>query len=376
MKLDGITVLDLSQLLPGPYATQLLSDMGADVIKIEPPGGDPARDMALLDGAPGRLFRALNRGKKSVELDLTDGAQRSAFYDLVGESDVVFEQFRPGVTTDLSVDYDTVSRYNERIIYCSLSGYGQDGPLRSRVGHDLNYLGVSGVLDMNRNGETEEPTIPGAPLADMSGGLFAATSIIGALLSRELGNGGEYIDVSMTDTALSFAQVFGLIALSGENPHESDSPLLGQFPCYNTYETSNGRYVTIGAIEPRFWRTLCEELGRPDLIDGHMADSRVTRTRIREALQEEIGSYTLDELEDRFGNKDVMFGPVNTVQEAVEHPQMQARDMIIEGTDGERFIGFPAKSESSNRAETDAPGLGEHTEAVLGRVESNFGSER
>lgn len=372
MQLDGITILDLSQLLPGPYATQVLSDMGAEVIKIEPPGGDPARDMALLEDDAGRLFRALNRGKKSVELDLTDRSQREAFYDLVAEADAVLEQFRPGVAADLGVDYETLQGFNDRLVYCSLSGYGQDGPYSSRVGHDLNYLGLSGFLDMNRTGDGQEPTIPGAPIADMSGGLFAATSILGAVLARELGNGGDYIDISMTDTALSFTQVFGLIALSGQDPHESDSPLLGQYPCYTTYETANGQYVTVGAIEPRFWRTLCEELGRPDLTDAHMAANQRTRARVRKELAAEFARYTVTELEDRFDDKDVMVGPVNTVEEAVEHPQIQAREMIIEGEDGERYIGFPAKTTSDNGAGTDHPALGEHTETVLERTKSDF----
>jgi crotonobetainyl-CoA:carnitine CoA-transferase CaiB-like acyl-CoA transferase len=207
MDLDGIRVLDLTQLLPGPYGTQLLADMGAEVVKVEPPRGDPARLVRAQPGWSGYVFSAVNADKKSVALDLKQAAGREAFYDLVGDADVVFEQFRPGVADRLGIDHETLAAHNEEVVYCSLTGYGQAGPYRDRAGHDLNYVGFAGLADMTRDADGA-PTPPGYPIADMTGGLMAVTSILGALLSRELGNtGGTRIDLSMTDAVLAYAQV-------------------------------------------------------------------------------------------------------------------------------------------------------------------------
>lgn len=363
MNLDSVKVLDLSKLLPGPYATQLLADMGADVIKVEPPEGDPARHMTLLDDEPGMLFNSFNCGKKSVCLDLKRGNDLEGFYTLVEDADVMIEQFRPGVVERLSIDYETIRGRNPDIVYCSLTGYGQDGPYSARVGHDLNYQAVSGILHNTRD-DDGAPVVPGAPIADMAGGLFATMTIVSALLSRELGEeGGEYIDISMTDVTLSFAQVFALSAFSDGR---SDSPLSGDYPCYGVYETADGRYITIAAIEPNFWKNLCEELGRPDLIVHHRAEDTEIRAVVREELSKIFASKPLVEWKKHLAGEGVMFSPVNTFDDILEDPQVLARDIIRRTSDGVRFVGFPAiVANNPTDSSGEVPNLGEHTETEL-----------
>ncbi|MFT4947646.1 MAG: alpha-methylacyl-CoA racemase, partial [Natronomonas sp.] len=230
MQLDSVRVLDLSRLLPGPYATQLLADAGAEVVKIEDTGsGDYARAMPpYTEGGDGAIFDAVNRGKRSVALDLkSEGGQR-ALHRLAEDADVVLETFRPTVVDRLGIDYGSLRETNEALVYCSLTGYGQGGPLADRAGHDLNYIGRAGMLDLTREGEDARPQIPGYTVADIAGGLFAAFSIVSALLSRELGpGGGEYIDVSMTDVVLSFSQAVVQPVFEGEQPRPGEGELNG-----------------------------------------------------------------------------------------------------------------------------------------------------
>jgi len=369
MNLDGIRVLDLTQLLPGPYGTQMLADMGAEVIKVEPPRGDPARHVQSQPGWGGYVFSAVNVDKKSVALDLKQAAGREALYELVADADVVFEQFRPGVADRLGIDYETLAEHNEEVVYCSLTGYGQAGPYRDRAGHDLNYVGFAGLADMNRGDEDEPPTPPGYPIADMTGGLMAVTSILGALLSRELGGGGSHIDLSMTDAVLSYGQVEVAMADDGLDPRPGDTPMSGAFPWYDVYETKDGRYVTLSALEPRFWQTFCEALGREDLVDAHMTQDEAEREHVRDELAAEFADATRAEWEERLGAvEDAMFGLVNTPAEALEDPHLQERGVFAETAAGHRRVPFPARVAGDGERPTgpgETPDLGEHTEAVL-----------
>lgn len=387
MDLDGIRVLDLTQLLPGPYGTQMLADMGADVIKIEPPMGDPARHVQSQAGWAGYVFSAVNAGKRSVTLDLKQEAGREAFYDLVADADVVFEQFRPGVAQRLGIDYETLVAYNEDIVYCSLTGYGQAGPYRDRAGHDLNYVGFAGLVDMTRDSPDEAPTPPGYPIADMTGGLMAITSILGALLSRELGGGGSHIDLSMTDAVLSYGQVelamadadsgTDTAADSGadtaQQPRPGDTPMSGALPWYGVYETADERYVTLSALEPRFWQTFCEALGREDLVEYHMTADPDERAWLRAELAAEFAQHTRAEWEERLGAvEDAMFGLVNTPAEALADPHLRERGIFAATDAGHRRVQFPARTAGVNAGEDDdrsppaeTPDLGEHTESVL-----------
>ena len=371
MRLDGLRVLDLSRLLPGPFATQLLADAGADVIKIEDTDrGDYARYMPpYTDDGTGTIFDAVNRGKRSVAIDLKTKPGREAFMRLVETADVVFEQFRPGVVDRLGVDYESVRKHNPEVVYCSLSGFGQTGPHADRVGHDLNYVGMAGLLDLTRVDEETDPQIPGYPIGDMAGGLFAAFSILGALVSRGIGNtDSEYVDVAMTDVVASFSQAVAHEALTGDSPRPGETPLTGAAPWYGVYETANGRYITIAAIEEKFWTRFCEAVDREDLLDAHMTTDPAERAALREELTDLFAQKTRDEWEAELGDVDAMVAPVWTLGEALSSDHATARELIDRHT-GMPRVGFPAQvSEPPAETGGPAPGHGEHTDMVLQSV--------
>jgi len=369
MRLDGVRILDLTRLLPGPYATQLLADAGADVVKLEDTGaGDYARHMPpATDDGVGAVFDAVNRGKHSVAIDLKHEDGRAAFYELVADADVVVESFRPGVTERLGVDYETLTDHREDLVYCSLTGYGQNGPYADRAGHDLNYVGLAGLLDMTRASVDETPRMPGYQVADMAGGLFAAFSVCSALLSRELGNtGGEYLDVALTDAVVSFSQALAPEALGDGDPRPGETALTGQYPWYDVYETGDGRYVTLGALEPRFWTTFCEAVDRPDLADKHMTGDPAEREALREELADLFASRTRDEWVDELAGVDAAVDGVYTPRETLEHPQIAARGYVERPADGAPRVGLPLRgSDIPTDATGGPPGHGEHTETVL-----------
>ena len=369
MQLDGCRVLDLTRLLPGPYATQLLCDAGAEVIKIEDTHrGDYAREIPpYSERGVGALFDDVNRGKRSVSIDLKSEAGREAFYALVADCDVLLEGFRPGVAERLEIDYETLTEHNAGLVYCSLTGFGRTGPDAERVGHDLNYVGRAGLLDMTRNGESEAPRIPGYPIADMSGGLFAAFSVLSALLSRELGNtGGEHVDVSMTDVVLSFSQPVSSGIVAGGDTRGGESSLTGGLPWYDVYETSEGQYVTLAALEAKFWEAFCEAVGREDLIEVHGSDDPDVQAALREELTAIFAARTRAEWEEDLGDVPAMVGPVNTPREALSDPQIEAREVVSRPAEAPPRVGFPARSTDEPAADDESvPDRGEQTESVL-----------
>ena len=367
MQLDSIRVLDLTRLLPGPYATQLLVDMGADVVKVEDTeSGDYARLVPpYTDEGVGAVFDAVNRGKKSVALDLKSEEGQEALLGLVEAADVLIESFRPGVVDRLGVDYETVSEHNEEIIYCSLTGYGQAGPLADSVGHDLNYVGRAGLLDLTREDEESPPQIPGYPIADMAGGLFAAFSTVSALLSRELGNGtGEYVDVAMTDVVLSFAQPVAYEALTDGDLPPGNTELTGALPWYSVYETADEEFVTFAALESQFYEAFCEAVGREDLMGKHNTADPAEREALREELAEIFQSRTRKGWVETLADVEASVEPVYSPSEAVDQEQVAARDLIWGA--GRGRIGFPALGSDAPRDEgRPIPAQGEHTEEVL-----------
>ena len=368
MRLDGVRVLDLTRLLPGPYATQLLADAGADVVKIEDTeAGDYARHMPpTTDDGVGAVFDAVNRGKRSVALDLKNEAGREAFYELVETVDVVIESFRPGVTERLGVDYETLTDHRADVVYCSLTGYGQNGPYADRAGHDLNYVGLAGLLDMTRRDEDEAPRMPGYQVADMAGGLLAAFSVCSALLSRELGNtGGEYLDVALTDAVVSFSQAVAPEALAGESPRPGETPLTGQYPWYDVYETADGRYVTLGALEPRFWTAFCEAVDRPDLEGRHMTGDPAEREALREELERLFAGRTREEWVEAMDGVDAAVEGVYAPEETFDHPQIAARGYVERPDDGTPRVGLPLRGSETAVSGAPPPGHGEHTDEVL-----------
>ncbi|MFW5878576.1 MAG: CaiB/BaiF CoA transferase family protein, partial [Myxococcota bacterium] len=275
--LEGLRVLDLSRLLPGPYCSSLLADLGAEVVKIEgPPGGDYLRWMPPLLGDQSAYFHALNRGKRSLLLSLKHERGIEVFHKLVSAGyDVVIESFRPGVMDRLGLGYEELKKIRPGLILCSITGYGRDGPRSRRAGHDLNFLGLSGVLGMMGPAQ-EAPVVPGVQIADVGGGsLMAAVGILAALYRRASSGEGAWIDISMTEGALAFLSAH-LAARQGmaEPLHHGSGALSGDRPCYSLYRTSDGKLMSVAALEPVFWQALCRVLGREDLIEQGLATGR------------------------------------------------------------------------------------------------------
>jgi crotonobetainyl-CoA:carnitine CoA-transferase CaiB-like acyl-CoA transferase len=334
--LAGVRVLDLSRLLPGGYASQMLADLGADVLKIEEPGlGDYARTMPPFTRTVGQAFLAVNRDKRSVALNLKHPEGREALLRLVDGADALLESYRPGVMARLGLDYATLHARNPQLVVCSISGYGQDGPYSQRAGHDLNYIGYAGLLaHLARPGEP--PVLPGAQFADIAGGsLMAVSGMLAALVGRTTTGEGRYIDVSMTDGALSLLPILGTRVLNGTpEPAPGEAELTGALPGYNIYATSDGRYLTVGALEPKFFERLCQRLGRPDLVARQFPRDAADRDATIAELAAIFRTKTRDEWLAELADADVCVGPVNTISEALADPQLRARGMTTHGSYG------------------------------------------
>lgn len=372
MQIDGVRVIDLTRLLPGGYTSQLLAEMGADVIKVEDPDvGDYARNQPpLTTEGVGSLFTAVNRGKRSVVLDLKSKEGLERLYSLVDTADVFFEGFRPGVADRLGIDYDSLRDRNPEIVYCSLSGYGQTGPMRNQPGHDLNYAGVAGLLDMTRHNEKQRPPVPGFPMADLAAGLFAAFSIVSELLSQQLHpeKAGNYLDVSMTDVGYAFGQVATQEALCGGSPRPGETTLTGKYPCYDVYETADERYVTLAALEPKFWREFCSRIDREELVDEHMSSDIAVREALESELRQVFRTRPRSEWRDEFTDTEVPFGVVNTPKETLSDPHITSRGLVQTGPDGRSVPHpvFPVKTAEGLEDELfECPEHGEHTDEVL-----------
>ncbi|HYE48253.1 MAG TPA: CaiB/BaiF CoA-transferase family protein [Azospirillaceae bacterium] len=357
--LSGITVLDLTRLLPGPMCTRHLADLGADVLKIEEPGGDPARRLAPA------AFRALNRGKRSLVLDLSAEEGRDLFLALARTADVVVEGFRPGVADRLGVGAAAVAAANPAAVHCSITGYGATGPWAGRAGHDINYLAVTGVLDATGT-EGGPPAVPGFQLADIAGGaLTAAMTICAALVEARATGRGRRIDVAMADSVLAHQPVaLDALETDGAAPARGGGRLTGGLPCYGVYPTADGRWLALGALEPKFWAAFCDRLGRPDLIPhGHAAG--VQGARVRAEVAAVLGARPLAHWTAHFEGTDCCLTPVLTFAEALAHEQAAARGIVAAEADGLHFA-FPALLDGERPgAGGPAPAPGEHADAVL-----------
>jgi crotonobetainyl-CoA:carnitine CoA-transferase CaiB-like acyl-CoA transferase len=357
--LSDITVIDLSRLLPGPYCSMILADHGARVIAVE------SRQFV----ADGLFLNTVNRNKEHMTLDLKTDKGKEIFFRLIEKADVMLEGFRPGVVDRLGVDYESVRGVNPKIIYCSITGYGQDGPFRNRVGHDANYLSYAGIL--NLIGEPDRPpSIPGIQIADIAaGGMNAAIGILLALFAREKTGGGQYIDISMTDGMVGFLPtVLYFQQLTGQDPRRADTLLSHRFACYNTYETADGRFLSIGAVENRFWKTLCEHFGVPEYTEHQYDESR--RKEILEFMRTTFRKKTLDEWDAELGNLEICWGRIQTFSEMLDDPLFREREMILElkGKTGEKqaAIGIPVKlSDTPGSVRSAAPDFGESTPSIL-----------
>lgn len=365
--LTGIRVLDLSRLLPGPFLTMALADLGAEVIKVESPGlGDYLRVIPPLLGQMSGRFHAVNRGKRSVVLDLKDAVARDALLRMVAGSDVVVESFRPGVMARLGLSYDDLERVRPGIILCSISGYGQDGPYRERAGHDLNYIGTAGVLAMGgeRNGP---PALPGAQIADLSGALWGLSAVLGALVGRERGHGGAHLDISMTEGALALlAAEIGNLDCPGQPPSRGTATLNGGMACYSVYRTKDSRYLSVGALEPKFWSAFNAAIGRTprgdDLISAEAQEG------IAAELQAIIETKTSEEWMRVFGEVDCCTDAVLELDELGGHPLHRERGVFFttQTQDGASTqVRLPVGEPSAQRS---APRHGEHTSEVLAEL--------
>ena len=369
--LQGIKVLDLSRLLPGPFCSLMMADYGAEVIKIEEPGhGDYIRWRKPQIGGIGARHLTINRNKKSVELNLKTAEGKEIFKKMAAGADVILESFRPGVMDRLGLGYEEISRLNPGIIYCSLTGYGQTGPYSRLVGHDVNFIGYCGVLGLIglKNGR---PVIPGVQIADIGGGaLMALAAICMALVSKQRTGKGQYIDVSMFDGAIAwlYAPLSDYFA-SGQVPARGDTLLGGRYAYYNVYETKDGRYITVGAMEEKFWANLCRLIGKPEWAELHGAPPEV-HEQLKKDLEDVFRTKTLQEWLDLLAHEDTCVGPVNDIDEIFQNPQVMAREMFTEmehPTAGViRQIGFPVKfSGTPGSIRRHAPLLGEHTREIL-----------
>jgi len=352
--LAGLRLLDLSRQLPGPYCSTLLADLGMDVLVLTAPN-DPF----------GTGIPFLARNKRSMTLDLKAPAGRDVFLALADRADVVLEGFRPGVTARLGIDHETLRARNPRLVYCAISGYGQDGPYRDNVGHDVNYLGYAGVL--HYIGEAgRPPVIPGVQIADIgAGGLMAAVGILAALIGRATTGRGQLVDIAMLDGAVSW-NVYHLLLyqLTGRLPERGGEQLTGHHACYAVYETRDGRHVTVGAYEPHFWATLCRHFGREDFIADQWAEGE-RREEMLAFLRDRFRERTLAEWMRELGEADVCFGPVNTLDDVAVDPQVRHRGMLVE-LEGHRMPGIPIKlSDTPGSLRTPPPRLGQHTDEVL-----------
>ena len=373
--LQSIRVLDLSRLLPGPFCTMLLADFGAEVIKIEAPElGDYARHYEPKIDENSVMFHSLNRNKKSVTLDLKTDEGKDQFLQMVGKADVVVESFRPGVMKRLGLDFPVLEKINPRLIYCAISGYGQTGPYAEMPGHDINYISYAGLLELM--GEKDgKPIVPAVQVADLAGGAYpAVTGILLALLEREKSGKGQFIDISMMDGVISLLQSTLPNYLMKNIPSKRGEQMLsGGLACYEVYQTKDGRWLAVGALEMKFWRIFCQKLGKPEWIPLLNEPDEV-QYKLKHDIQTVMYTKTLAEWMDIFDDAEACVSPVLNFAELVNHPQVQARKMFeaIE-QDGipVKHIGIPIKlSRTPGKIRAAAPKLGEHTEYYLNQDKS------
>jgi alpha-methylacyl-CoA racemase len=369
--LSSLRVLDFTTLLPGPYATLLLADLGADVVKVEAPHRpDLARTMPPFVGDASAWHSLLNRNKRSISLDLKQPGAAEVVRRLVQRYDIVVEQFRPGVMDRLGVGYQALQAANPRLIYCAITGYGQTGPHRDRAGHDLNFMALSGILSHTGRVESGPPGL-GVQVADVGGGSFGAlTGILAAVIQRQLTGEGQMVDISMFDMALAWnGLAVAEYLATGENP-TYESGLLNGGGFYDSYSTADGRYLAVASMEEKFWRGFCQAIGRPELADGGVFGPAAGQPGLKEEIAATIAQRTLADWMAVFAPLDLCVEPVLTVEEALHHPHSVARGLVIETPAGvgatQRQVANPLRFSASQPAYRHiGPPLGAHTAEVL-----------
>ncbi len=368
--LTGIKVLDLSRLLPGPFCSMLMADMGADVIKVEDPKlGDYIRWWEPKIGQNSGFHVVLNRNKRSLTLNLKSPDGKQIFEKLVSGADVVLEGFRPGVMKKLGVGFEELQKINPGLVYCAITGYGSDGPLTMRAGHDINYLALNGVLSYSGR---EAPTLTGVQIADLGGGgLLALSGILAALLARQRIGRGQFVDVSMAEGAFAWNCLrYGKFIADGAVPSPGDDMLNHGFACYNIYETSDGRHMSLGALEPQFWKSFCTAAGRPDWDRPDYFEPGEHQKDFIKSLSDFFRRKTFSECVQMFASADCCCEPILNLAEAMEQPVTKARglvvDLVHQTWGAYKQLGIiPKFSLTPGSIHSHAPELGEHTGPIL-----------
>ena len=371
--LAGLRVLDLTRYIPGPYCTMLLGDLGADVIKVEePPVGDATRVVPPAVGEDSAVHAALNRNKRSVVVDIRQEAGSAVVRRLAAKADVLVEAFRPGALTRRGLGAEDLRRENPRLVYCSLTGYGQDGPMAGRAGHDVDYIALGGLLGATRDAEVR-PVLPPTQLADMTGGLLATIGILAALQARERTGRGQVVDVSMLEGILALMTIPATRVLAGGS---LTSELTGTHACYNVFRCRDGGYVAVGALEPKFWEALVGALGMPERAGGQWERAE-KRGETLEAFARVFATKDRDVWIRELQAADACVEPVLDLAESLAQPQVEARRAVVEGVTGTaRFktVASPIRlSETRVKTHRPVPGLGQHTDEVL--RESGYGAQ-
>jgi crotonobetainyl-CoA:carnitine CoA-transferase CaiB-like acyl-CoA transferase len=374
--LTGIKILDLTKLAPGPHCTMILGDLGADIIRVDEPGVPTGRRAQQAGGGDARALRpssspanALARNKQSIGLNLKSGPGKEIYLRLAQRADIVVEEFRPGVAKRLGIDYDALRSRNPRLIYCAVTGFGQTGPFKNYVGHDLNYVATAGALSL-MGPENGLPAIPWNWLADYAGGgMHAAIGVLAALVARSQSGRGQYVDIAMLDgVMLLLAQALSAHFTSGRVPRRGSTPMDGAAPHYNRYYTKDGKIITIASMEPWFYANLCHALN----CDEYLADqnNKEKWPEIHARFTQLFTTRTRDEWFDHLSKSDICVGKMLTLDELEHDPQIKARNMIVEveTPSGEKVkqVGIAMKfSETPGSIRSVAPTTGQHTEAIL-----------
>lgn len=369
--LEGIKILDLTRLLPGAFCTMFLADFGAEVLKVEDTiQGDYMRFIPPYVDNEGVQFMALNRNKKSMKLNLKKNEGKEILKKLVKEYDVLIEGFRPGVMDKLGVGYDTLKKENPELIYCAITGYGQNGPYKDKAGHDNNYISLAGILDLSGKSGGEAALLP-VQVADLGGGaLMAAIGVLTAIIGRGKSGTGSFIDISMQDGALSWmSAVVAKYLADKELPLRGEMYLNGALIAYDVYPTKDGRFMSLGALEPKFWETFCKAVNRMDILPEFMATGE-RKKQLHEELRAIFQSKTQSEWVEFFKGMEVCCEPVKTMPELLEDPHLKERHMFIDvptpsGTPVKE-VNNPIKfSTISDIIKKPSPRFGEHTQEVL-----------
>ena len=379
--LKGVKILDFSALLPGPFATMMMADLGADVLKVESPNRpDMVRFIPPFDRGESACHHALNRNKRSIAIDLKHPEGAGVVGRLVKTYDVLLEQFRPGVMERLGIGYETLRAENERLIYCSLTGYGRTGPYRDRAGHDMNYLSMAGLMSFCGRAKTG-PVPQGVQIADIGCGSYnAVVGILAAVICRDRTGEGQQVDISMTDGAIGWSTFHATRYLVGGEVPGPETEYLNGGSFYDYYRTRDGRYMSVGSIEPKFFAALCTGIGREDLVDKVPMEHKGGEAwrELKEAITAAFVEKSQAEWIEIFAGLDACVEPVLTLEEMARHPLTEARNMVVDvpGPDGaaQRQIGSPFKF-SATEAEYRHQGvkLGEHTDECL--AEAGFTKE-